>query len=373
MRVIVFGGAGDVGSRTVEDLAASDGVSAVTIADYNVSAARKAKAKIKRNASRVDVLEVDANNHERVVEAMSGYDVAASALGPFYRFEPLLVRAAIDSGVNYCSICDDWDATEKVMNEYSGEARMRNVTILTCLGASPGVSNMGVSKLLSKIDRPLRAEAYVYLPYDMGGGAASLVHGFHIMTGNVVVWRNGRRVMVPACGESRMVEFPKFGKIKVWNMGHSEPATIPRYIEGFEEVNFFMGFGKGSSLVVYPARWGWLTGEKRMDAIAKIARVVESVMLRGKTPGAGAVRVDVWGEKDGEKVHSILCGTGLLRDVTGLSLSVGALMLGKKQLLVKEGGVYAPEACLDPQIYFTYMDERGVKAFEDIAMTRPVV
>jgi hypothetical protein len=33
--------------------------------------------------------------------------VAASALGPFYRFETEFVGAAIEAGVDYTSVCDD--------------------------------------------------------------------------------------------------------------------------------------------------------------------------------------------------------------------------------------------------------------------------
>jgi hypothetical protein len=68
---------------------------------------------------------------------------------------------------------------------------------------------------------------YVYQPLNAGGGQAVVRHMFHIISGQVVVWRGGRRVMVPACSEERMVEFPRFGAMKVWNMGHSEPETIP--------------------------------------------------------------------------------------------------------------------------------------------------
>ena len=39
MQIIVLGGAGDMGSRAVEDLATTEGVRRVTIADRNVPAA----------------------------------------------------------------------------------------------------------------------------------------------------------------------------------------------------------------------------------------------------------------------------------------------------------------------------------------------
>jgi hypothetical protein len=61
-----------------------------------------------------------------------------------------------------------------------------------------------------------------------------------------------------------------------------------------------------------------------------------------------------------------------MREATGLSLSIGTLMLARRELLTEEGGVYAPEACLDPQKFIAYMSAKGVKAYEDLAMTRQI-
>ena len=113
MEVIVLGGAGDMGSRAVEDLAISEGVRRVTIADRNVSAARQIAARMADQGAEVGVRPIDANNHLELVEAMRGYDVAASALGPFYLSETKLVRAAIEAGVDYASICDDGKRRER--------------------------------------------------------------------------------------------------------------------------------------------------------------------------------------------------------------------------------------------------------------------
>ena len=82
--------------------------------------------------------------------------------------------------------------------------------------------------------------------------------------------------------------------------------------------------------------------------------------------------MDVWGEKQGKESHRMICGIGQMRETTGLSLSIGALILGKNQKITTEGGVYAPEACLDPEIFLTYLKDRGVEGFEDIEMTKPL-
>jgi hypothetical protein len=71
-------------------------------------------------------------------------------------------------------------------------------------------------------------------------------------------------------------------------------------------------------------------------------------------------------------VDELLCGIGQMREFTGLSLCAGTLMLARKQLLTEEGGVYAPEACLQPQVFVEFMKAKGLKAFRDIEMTEPL-
>ncbi len=43
----------------------------------------------------------------------SGYDAVVSAIGPFYVFGEDSLKLAIDAGINFVDICDDYDATQK--------------------------------------------------------------------------------------------------------------------------------------------------------------------------------------------------------------------------------------------------------------------
>jgi hypothetical protein len=371
MRIIVFGGAGDVGSRTAEDLVSASGVDQVTIADRNVAAADKLAATLRGRGARVDVRAVDANDHNALVEAMQGYDVAASTLGPFYHFETKLVRAAIEAGVDYASICDEWSAAQAVLAEFDQPARRAGRVILTGLGTSPGLSNVCIRYLAQQMDKARRVDVSVFQPLNAGGGEAVLKHMLNIISGEVAVWREGRRVMVPACSEERVVEFPRFGHIRLWNMGHSEPVTVPHFIAGLEECSFFMGFGRGARLFIWPAQRGLFARESRIDRTARLFAPIER-LTAGQRPAPGALRVDVWGEKGGARVHRMVCGVGEMREATALCLSAGTQMLARRELTVKEGGVYAPEACLDPGAFMTAMRAQGIEAYEDIAMTKPL-
>ncbi len=371
MKLIVLGGAGDVGSRAVEDLASTPGVERVTICDRNVAAAEAIAARLRGAPAAVEVVGVDADDHRAVVAALRGHDVAASALGPFHRFERPLARAAIEAGVDYASVCDEWQAAEQVLDELDAPARAAGVRVVTGLGASPGITSIGIRYVAQRVDRVRRADIYVYQPLDAGGGEAVLRHMLFIMSGDVATWRGGRRVTVPACSERRTVELPRFGAIDVWNMGHAEPLTVPRFIDGIEEVNFFMGYGRGARALVWPAKLGAFTTRRRVDATIRLLTRLERA-TRPPEPGLGALRLDVWGERGGREEHHTLCGVGQMREVTGLSLSVGALMLARRELATDAPGVYAPEGCIDPAVFIDRMRAKGTVAYEDLAMTRPV-
>ena len=372
MEIIVLGGAGDMGSRAVEVLAVSEGVRRVTIADRNLDTARRIAGRLAGKPAKVDVVQVDANDHGALVEVLRGYDVAASALGPFHLFEAKMVRAAVEAGVDYASVCDEWEPAGTVIDQYDGPARERGVTVISGLGTSPGISNVGIRYYADRLDTIRRADVCVYQPLDAGGGEAVVRHMLHIISGEVVAWRGGQRVMVPACSEEQVVEFPRFGPITVWNMGHSEPETVPRFLPGIQEVNFFMGFGPGSGLFIQPARWGLLASRRLRGGLARLVTLVERISSGGEA-AEGAVRIDVWGEVAGEQVHRLACGIGGMREATGISLAIGTLMLARRELLVEPGGVYAPEACLDPRTFIGRLSASGVKAYADLAMTQPIV
>ena len=186
------------------------------------------------------------------------------------------------------------------------------------------------------------------------------------MSGDVATFRDGRVRLIPAVSESREVVFPEYGAIKLWNMGHAEPVTIPRYFD-VDEVNFFMGYGAGAEAFVWPAKAGFFEHELGRHWSLKLIGAVEAA-TRGESPGIGAIRVDVTGTAGGREFTRTLCGTGQMREATGLSLAVGTAMLARGELTTSSGGVYAPEGCLEPDIFIQALAGKGIEAFYDIEM-----
>ena len=82
------------------------------------------------------------------------------------------LSAAIEAGVHYASICDDWSAAQAVMAELDEPARAAGRIVLTGLGASPGVTNVGIRHLAGRLDRIRRVDVNVYQPPTARGGRA---------------------------------------------------------------------------------------------------------------------------------------------------------------------------------------------------------
>jgi lysine 6-dehydrogenase len=373
MKIVVFGGAGDVGSQAVADLAITPGVERVTIADRNRDAAQALADRIGSGAVDIAVTEVDAMDHGALVDAMLGHDVAASALGPFYVFESRLVRAAIAAGVDYTSVCDDYSAAEEVMRDFDASARESGRTIITGLGVSPGLTNAVVALFAERLDRVKRVDVSVYQPLSGGGAEAVVRHVLFIMTGKIAAWRGGRACRVAACSDERFVELPRVGRAQVWNMGHPEPVTVPRFIPGIEECNFYMGFGRGARPLVAAARRNIFANRWLTEATVRAVGLVERLTPASAELPEGAVRIEVWGEKNGADAYHMGCGVGEMRRATGLSLAVGTVMLGNRRLLTGEGGVYAPEACLRPAEFLGLLREKGLAAYSDLELTKPLL
>ncbi len=372
MKIVVFGGAGDVGSQAVADLVMAPSVEQVTIADRDATRAQALADRIGGGAARIAVTAVDADDPGALIDAMVGHDVAASALGPFYRFEAKLVRAAVAAGVDYTSVCDDHSAAAAVLDQFDQPARAARRTIITGLGVSPGITNMVVAQLATELDQVRRIDVHVYQPLAGGGAEAVVRHVMFIMTGQVAGWRGGRAVTLPACGEERTVDFPLVGPVSVWTMGHTEPVTLPRFLPGVDECNFLMGYGPGSRYLVAPARRNLFAHRWVREATVRAVALIERMSPTGERP-QGSVRIEVAGVENGAPVHLTAFGTGEMRAATGLSLAAGTLLLGERRVTNRDGGVFAPEGCLPPAEFLAAMRERGIVAYRDLELTRPLL
>ncbi|HHX24887.1 MAG TPA: NAD(P)H-binding protein [Thermoanaerobacterales bacterium] len=360
MKIVVLGGAGDMGSRAVRDLAAKPEVKELIIADINTAAAEKLAKELD---NKVKAVYIDANKPDTLVEAIKGKDVVASAMGPFYRYEKVAVEAALDAGVNYVSICDDYDAVESIL-PLDKRAKELGLSVLTGLGWTPGISNVLARKGADDLDEVEEINIYWAGSANDAVGLAVTLHTIHIFTGRITSFLQGKKVEIPAGSRKERVEFIEpVGFVDMYHLGHPEPVTLPLYIPGVKTVTLKGGLKESflNKLAIAVSRLGLTNTVGKKQTLGKILKaslpILEKIQ-KPETPMSG-IRVDIKGRLDGKKQHLVYQATDNMNNLTGVPLAIGALMIGNGEITRK--GVFAPEAAINPDRFIDELSQRNIK------------
>lgn len=352
-----------MGSRAVRDLVDQPDVETLVIGDYDEAKARALAASLR--SPKVSVVKVDAHDHDALVRAITPCDVVASAVGPFYKFEAKCAAAAIDAGRDYVSICDDYDGAQAAL-ALDAKARQRDVSVLTGMGWTPGLSNIlsrkGVEELQS-VDE---------INVAWGGSAsdsegfAVILHTLHIFTGVVPSFQNGRLVDVRAGSGKERVRFPPpVGEINVFHLGHPETVTLPRTFTSVRTVTLKGGLSENflNALSILMNTLHLTSTPDRCDIVARLVKPLLPVLSKVGKPAqpCSAIRVDVKGTKNGRRAQVTYGAADHMNTLTAVPLAIGALMLGRGA--ITQRGVIAPEACVPPAPFISELATRGIRIF----------
>jgi len=357
MRIVVLGGCGDMGSHVVRELLETSEAT-VVIADYREELARRMA---QEGGARAQAAFVDATDHRSLLSVLEGADVAVGCIGPFYKFAVPMARAAIEVGVNYVDICDDYGPVEELFS-LDEEARRAGVTVVTGLGWTPGITNVLARYGAEQLDRVDEINIAWAGGAADSKGLAVIMHVFYAVTGEVPTFKDGQLVKVPASSSSgrEEVEFPPpLGRIHVFHCGHPEPLTIPRYIE----VNTVTLKGAltpdwNNKLVDVFAALRLIDTPAKRERVARIIHAIEGLFRVGGVTCSGA-RVDVKGRKDGKAMTLSYSVADKMGRLTGIPASIGARWLAEGRLKTK--GVFAPEGCIEPVPFLAELEKRGIK------------
>lgn len=359
MKIVVLGGTGDMGMRAAKDLSNNSNVD-LTIAGTNLERTKNIAKKLGNN---VKAIKIDADRPETLVRAMKNNDVAASAIGPFYKYEKIAVKAAMDAKVNYVSICDDFDAVESIL-PLDEKAKKLGLSILTGIGWTPGISNILAKKGADMLDKTEEINIYWAGSASDAEGLAVILHTVHIFTGMVPSFMDGKKVKIQAGTDKEKIEFlDPIGIVDMYHLGHPEPITLPLYIPGVKTVTLKGGLQENllNKLAILAARLGLTSTQSKKQILGNIFRKLLPLLRKINKPSVpmSGIRVDIKGYKNGSKQHLIYQSVGNMADLTGIPLAIGALMLGNGQITRK--GVFAPEAAIDPDLFIKALAKRNIE------------
>lgn len=361
MRVIVIGGAGDMGRVACLTTAADPHISSVTVADRDAEKARELAGEL---GEKGQWRHVDVMDQESLDSAVATADLVLNTVGPFYLFGKPVLESAIREGKHYADIADDWEPTVEML-ALDEEARAAGITALVGMGASPGVSNLLAAAAHAQLDsvdtlftvwrggvgvppRPERREDVK--------PAAAIDHWIHNLAEPIRVWRDGRYQSADAL-ETFDISYPGIGPATLWTCGHPEPITLPQTFTTITTCYNLMFARPG---LIDAARQ--IRDRVRSGELDVAQGSIEFLMMPGRS-GADAGPIPSYpgvfgyaeGTKDGQAARAVVSTRVLPRggmgESTCIPLAIAAGMIARGE--VSRPGIWAPEAIVDPQIFFT--------------------
>ena len=365
MKVLILGGAGDMAVEALREIKKeSTKIKSITVADLNVEKGQRVVDELGLDKI-ATVVGHDLNDRDWLVKTAKKHDVVLGFAGPFYIFEKYIAQACIEAKTDYVSIADDYDAYLSVI-ELDDEAKKAKVKILTGWGNSPGITQMLARKGYNSMDRTRRINVNWAAGSNESVGATNLMHLFHIFNGTTLQTIRGKEQEVPTGGGKKIVEFPyPMGHLPVYYTGHAESVSLPRNLEGLEEVTLHGGVQPAyiPKLVKTISATGAFKTHELRKKMANFFHKIDSIFASGgidKSVG----RVDVYGTKDGKAVYRYYTYIGHIAVLTSLPAVQAAIWLNEGKFSKKSGGVYAAEKLLDnPDPFLSELIERGLEIY----------
>jgi len=364
-RVVVLGGCGGIGSVAVRTLASGDFFDEIVVAEKRYDAACEMAEAL--DPERVKAAPVDVEDEASIGKVIEGASVVVNCIGPFYRFGPPVLRAVIESGIDYVDVCDDLDATEAML-ALNDRAEKAGVSALIGMGNSPGLANVlarwCADEMLSEVESVDIYHAHGGEPTE---GAAVIKHRIHAMTSDIPLFIDGKFITVRMLEESGQAfveetEFRDIGTYPVYPYPHPETITLPKHLKGIRRVT--------NNGVVLPLSYFNLT----MDTVRLGICIEESLIVQGSevipiefavayilsrrpelldaaslSEPMGCLKVKVSGKKDGDPhtyIFSMTSKGAGAGEGTGIPAALGAIMMSEGRIELK--GVFPPEAGVDP-------------------------
>jgi len=385
MRILQLG-VGSVGEVIARTLAPEPEVSEVVLADIDES--RLATVVSKLPAGKARTLQLDVNDHEALVKAMTDVDLVVNGLIPEANLD--VMAACLEAETHYLDMAAagprDIVGTADVDEELAmdDEFKKKRLPALGFFGIDPGASDVFARVLYDRFDTIERltvldgdastAEGVDYAP---SFSPATMVEECLILP--PAAYENGKSIRRESLSKSFDFEFPTpVGTLKVWNVDHEESQLMPIFLDGkgLTDANFFIGLDEGwVNLLLAWRKLGFdhnkeieFQGARFRPLDLLVSRLPTSVDLIGKMHGDVCVGTLAEGTIGGKRTRRFMYqttshdeafanmgvqGTGFQ---TGVPAACGALMIVRGQVPGK--GVFAPEQ-IDPEPFLELMTEHG--------------
>jgi saccharopine dehydrogenase-like NADP-dependent oxidoreductase len=402
MKIILLGGAGIIGQVIARDLALTNDVAEIVIADLNEAGAQAAVNQAAPGDSRFKSAGIDVTDRTALVKLLTGADCVINSVQYYYNLE--VMRACLEAGCHYLDLGGLFHTTRRQL-DLNEDFQAKGLTAILGLGSCPGIANMQPALVAERFDTIKSIKIYNGATTDSRDSLAwpySLATILDEMTEKPVLFRDGQFVEMAPLSEEESFEFRAPIGSRVTHLTlHSEAATLPLSYahkgvqECFFKINFFgysekafrrlqgltqLGLGDKSPVRVKVK----LDNGELAQAEVRPRDVLSEVLLRseatqrGQNPGFKDIATVVEGTKANKPMVIRIDTIAWPNDaynVSGGTLVVGvppavvARWLAAGEVTTK--GVCPPETGVEPARFFKELAERGIHT--EITVTEQLV
>lgn len=382
MRIVVLGGAGQMSSLTVRDLARSEDVQEVLIADFNYE---KAKAAAEENGPKCKAAFCDAYNVDQVREVIRGYDCVIN--GCTYKVNLYVMEACLKEKIHYTDLGGLFYVTLEQM-KLDQAFKDAGLTAVLSMGGTPGTINVLARYAVDQLDTVetvnvlngcgdwTKTTEVFSVPYSI----KTIMEEFTIRP---VEYIDGKHVDVDPRSGLELINFPlPLGPAYAHYTIHSEPATMPAAWKekGLKNVFFKLALPQDfHDKVAFLADIGFASQteiEVRDGMKLKPSDMLDAVIrsipkdMNAVVKDCDILRAEVIGTKDGKAVRytvdsiarqseRLQCSSTELN--TGAPPSIVAQMIVRGD--ITERGAFGSERGVVPEIYFAELAKRDMYVY----------
>jgi len=370
-------GAGKMGIVLAKDLIESDNKNKVTLVDISSKQLEKAKKFI--GSKRLIPLQKDLEKEKQRQEIFEGQDVALAAL--LHKHCLLALETAVLKGVHFVDLVG-----EKPLDRFKcdSEAKKKEVTLISGLGVSPGITNICVGRAVHLLDEVENAMIYVGgnpvhpkppLNYRIVYAVESVLDFYER---NALILKKGRIKKVEPLSGIETIQFPHpFSEMECFYTDglNSLVHTMKGKIKGelAEKTIRYKGHAQGIKILKECglfSRQPIRLGEKQVIPRKLLEVLLDSKMKLGKEKDVTLLRIVVEGKKSGKPTTHIFEMIDFydsekdytsMGKTTSFPASIAAQMITSGRI-IQRGSLF-PEDIFQADLYQPLIDalkERGV-------------
>ncbi len=379
MRIVVLGGAGMMGCLATSDLARSEAVDEVVIADLDRERAEEVADYLGR--ARLSVVQVNARDHEALVRVLRGADCCLNATVYYMNLE--VMSACLEARVSYTDLGGLFHTTRKQL-EWHERYKAAGISAVLGMGSAPGVPNVQSRYAADRLDTIESIRIYDGIkppPPDQVVFSYAVATILDELTLPPMVFRDGKFLACEPLSEFEDYWFtPPIGLLPMHLSLHSEVATLPLTFQkkGIREcvfkINYWGMAPETVEKVKVLADLGFASREPvQVGGVSVVPRELMVTLLSGYVPPIASflepprnqppdwtkeIVTEVRGTREGKPVLYRL-GTLTVKGSlpTGVAPSIAAQWLAEGRI---PPGVYPPEAVIDPLPFFKELEKRGI-------------